>query len=67
MKAIIRPSVCKGTIKIPPSKSMAHRAIICASLADGKSHLSNIDYSIDIQTTIDCMRKLGAKIECFKD
>lgn len=67
MKAIIRPSACKGTIKIPPSKSMAHRAIICASLADGKSHLSNIDYSIDIQTTIDCMRKLGAKIECFKD
>ena len=67
MKAIIKPSNCKGTIKIPPSKSMAHRAIICASLADGKSTLSNIDYSVDIQTTINCMRKLGAYIECFDD
>ena len=67
MKAIIKPSVCQGSVKIPPSKSMAHRAIICAALADGKSIISNIDYSVDIQTTIDCMRKLGAHIECFDD
>lgn len=65
MKATIQPSKCKGSIQIPPSKSMAHRAIICASLADGKSILTNVDYSVDIQTTIDCMRKLGAKIECY--
>ena len=25
----------KGEVKIPPSKSMAHRAIICAALSDG--------------------------------
>ena len=54
MKAKIKPSICQGTVKIPPSKSMAHRAIICAALADGKSIISNIDYSVDIQTTIDC-------------
>ena len=67
MKAKIKPSICQGTVKIPPSKSMAHRAIICAALADGKSIISNIDYSVDIQTTIDCMKKLGAHIECFDD
>lgn len=67
MKAIIKPSICKGSVKIPPSKSMAHRAIICAALANGKSIISNIDYSVDIQTTIDCMKKLGAHIECFDD
>lgn len=67
MKAIIQPSTCHGSIKIPPSKSMAHRAIICASLANGKSIISNIDYSVDIQTTIDCMKKLGAQIECYDD
>lgn len=65
MKAIIRPSIANGTVHIPPSKSMAHRAIICASLASGKSIIHNIDYSDDIQTTIDCMRKLGATITCF--
>ncbi|MBE6887176.1 MAG: 3-phosphoshikimate 1-carboxyvinyltransferase [Ruminococcaceae bacterium] len=64
MKAVIRPSKAYGSVKIPPSKSMAHRAIICAALADGESVVSNIDYSVDISTTIDCMRKLGAEIEC---
>ncbi|MBQ7284424.1 MAG: 3-phosphoshikimate 1-carboxyvinyltransferase [Oscillospiraceae bacterium] len=64
MKAVITPSKACGSVKIPPSKSMAHRAIICAALADGKSVISNIDYSVDISTTIDCMRKLGAQIEC---
>jgi len=64
MKAVIKPSKAYGKVKIPPSKSMAHRAIICAALADGKSVISNIDYSVDITTTIDCMRKLGAQISC---
>lgn len=67
MKAKIVPSACRGSVKIPPSKSMAHRAIICASLANGKSILSNIDYSVDIKTTIECMKKLGAEINCQKD
>jgi len=64
MKAVIRPSKAQGGVKIPPSKSMAHRAIICAALASGKSIISNIDYSVDITTTIECMRKLGAEIIC---
>lgn len=67
MKVKILPSISHGTVKIPPSKSMAHRAIICAALSNGKSTLTNIDYSVDIQTTIDCMRKLGAQIQCFED
>ncbi len=64
MKVKIFPGEIKQSlIKIPPSKSMAHRAIICASLAKGKSTITNIDYSVDIKTTIDAMRLLGAKIE----
>lgn len=58
----IYPSKPHGEVKIPPSKSMAHRAIICASLADGKSKISNIAYSQDIRTTIEGMKKLGAEI-----
>ena len=67
MKVTIQPSISHGSVKIPPSKSNAHRAIICAALSNGKSTISNIDYSVDIQTTIDCMRKLGANIICHKD
>ena len=47
---------------MPPSKSAAHRAIICASLAMGKSVIKPIDLSNDITATIECMRNLGAEI-----
>ena len=43
-KVIITPSKLRGSVKIPPSKSMAHRAIICASLSKGESVISNIDF-----------------------
>ncbi len=59
----ITPTKLSGDIVVPPSKSMAHRAIICASLADGKSRITNVSYSDDIRATIDCMRLLGADIQ----
>lgn len=62
MIAKVFPGKCSGKITIPPSKSMAHRAIICAALAKGISRIDNIAYSQDILTTIDGMRALGAEI-----
>ena len=62
MIAQITPSRCEGSVRIPPSKSMAHRAIIAASLAQGTSHITNIDFSDDISATIEGMRQLGADI-----
>ena len=44
----VYPSRLNGEVKIPPSKSMAHRAVICAALGDGLSKISNIDYSDDM-------------------
>lgn len=58
----ICPKKLEGIVKIPPSKSMAHRAVICAALGDGVSKIQNIDYSDDIIATIDAMRSLGAII-----
>ena len=63
----IYPSKLKGEVKIPPSKSMAHRAIICAALSDGLCIIENIDYSDDIIATIDAMNSLGAKIVKHKN
>ena len=63
----IYPSKLKGEVKIPPSKSMAHRAIICAALSDGLCIIENIDYSDDIIATIEAMNSLGAKIVKHKD
>ena len=63
----INPSKLKGEVKIPPSKSMAHRAIICAALSDGLCIIENIDYSDDIIATIEAMNSLGAKIVKHKN
>lgn len=63
----ITPGKLKGEVKIPPSKSMAHRAVICASLSNGKSKITNIEYSDDIIATINAMRALGSEIEIFDD
>ncbi len=67
MKAIITPSVLKGEIKAPPSKSMAHRLLICAGLAEGESKIKNVDFSEDILATIDCLRTMGADIKTEND
>lgn len=67
MKATITPSTIQGKVTIPPSKSMSHRAIICASLAKGQSVINNVAYSDDIKITIEGMRQLGAKIEIKED
>lgn len=58
----INPGKLKGSVKIPPSKSMAHRAVICAALSDGISKISNVEFSDDIIATINAMRALGAVI-----
>ena len=67
MDVIIKPKLLEGNINIPPSKSLAHRAIIASSLANGRSIIKNVDFSSDILATIDGMRKLGAKVEIDGD
>ncbi len=65
MIVTIKKSKAKGTIAAPPSKSMAHRALICGALSDG-SKIKNIEYSNDILATLDCLSALGCEI-CKSD
>lgn len=63
MKAVkIDPVTLRGEINIPPSKSMSHRAIICASLSSGESVIHNISYSDDIIATLEGMKALGVEV-----
>ena len=50
-------------ITAPSSKSLSHRALICASLADGQSLLEGVLDSQDLTRTAQCLRQLGAVIE----
>ena len=56
------PSRAEGVFYAPPSKSMAHRYIICAALSRGESRIDNVVMSEDIKCTADCMRSFGAEI-----
>lgn len=52
-----------GRICVPPSKSMAHRILLCAGLAQGGiSQIENLDYSVDVKATIGALEKLGASL-----
>lgn len=46
-------------VVVPPSKSYAHRALMLAALADGRSIIKNLDQSEDVQATMDCLSALG--------
>lgn len=62
MDVRILPFEICGSISAPPSKSAAHRLLICAGLADGTSRISGISLSQDILATCDCLRSLGATV-----
>ena len=62
MLARIEPGMLRGTIAAPPSKSMAHRMLICAALAEGESLVHPIEASEDILATSDGLKALGAEI-----
>ena len=62
MKLTISPAKLNGTITPPPSKSLAHRLIILASLANGESTIMNFEPCEDLLATVRAMRALGAKI-----
>ncbi|MFT5873268.1 MAG: 3-phosphoshikimate 1-carboxyvinyltransferase [Clostridium sp.] len=62
---IIQPLSLKGKVKIPPSKSLSHRAVIAAGLSNGECTIDNISMSQDIIATCEIMEKLGTKIMKF--
>ena len=63
MDVLLKPSMLRGTVTPPPSKSQAHRLILAASLAEGVSRIGNVALSQDIEATIRCMEILGTSSE----
>lgn len=59
MKVTIEKGSAIGKIKAPPSKSIAHRMLICAALAEGESVINGISECDDVLATLDCMKALG--------
>lgn len=61
MQVKINPIIPNGEISAIASKSDAHRAIICASLADNQTNIHISHTSKDIEATLNCIKTLGAE------
>ena len=61
MNVTINKGKAHGTIIAPPSKSVAHRMLICGGLANAKSTITGINNSEDVQATLDCLAAIGVQ------
>ena len=62
MDLTITPGKLSGSITAIPSKSQAHRLLICAAFSDGPTELICPATNRDIEATCDCLNALGATI-----
>ena len=62
MDLTITPRKLSGSITAIPSKSQAHRLLICAAFSDGPTELICPATNRDIEATCDCLNALGAHI-----
>ncbi len=67
MDITITPRPLQGEISIIPSKSQAHRLMICAAFADRPTRLYCPQTSQDMDATAQCLTALGAQILPAKD
>lgn len=63
----IKPGEKSGGAIIPSSKSILHRAIICAALSGSDSAIGVNGISADVKATADCLNALGASIRTDGD
>lgn len=59
----INPKILSGDVLVPSSKSIGHRLLICAGLAQGVSRVSNVHMSNDIKMTMEALAVLGARFK----
>lgn len=62
MMRLLPPGPRSGRVRIPASKSQAHRLLICAALSEEESRIRCEGLSKDILATVSCLRSLGAAI-----
>ena len=63
MIAAVRPGTARGTVAAPPSKSMAHRLLLCAGLAAGESRIAGVAPSQDVLATCGCLEAMGCAVD----
>src|SRR5947209_12481427 len=52
-----------GDVQLPGDKSISHRYAMLAAIAEGTTKIDNYSTGADCQSTLGCMRALGATVE----
>jgi 3-phosphoshikimate 1-carboxyvinyltransferase len=52
-----------GHIAVPGDKSISHRAVLLAGIAEGETHVTGFGRSRDTESTVAAVRALGATVE----
>lgn len=66
--ATVRPAArLRGELRLPGDKSISHRALILATLAEGESRITGAGDGADVRSTAGVMRALGATVEVRPD
>ena len=56
-----------GEIRVPGDKSISHRAVLFAAMADGTSQLNGVLDSADVRSTMAAVEALGAVVEVLAE
>jgi len=67
MRWRVTPALIGGQTEVPGDKSIAHRALMLASLASGHSHIDRLPTGADVHSTAQCLRRLGVDIRIDGD
>ena len=57
------PGRLRATLRVPPDKSISHRALILNGIAEGEARVENLLDSDDVRSTAACMAALGVEID----
>jgi 3-phosphoshikimate 1-carboxyvinyltransferase len=67
-KQIVRPArTISGSLEVPGDKSISHRYAMLAALAEGLTDITHFSAAADCRSTLDCLSRLGAKVEAKGD
>ena len=63
IKAIQKATAIRGSISVPGDKSISHRALLFAAIAEGKTIIHNLSPSADVMSTLHCLKQLQIDIQ----
>ena len=58
-----KANALRGRVEVPGDKSISHRALMMAALAEGESRIKGLSPGLDVASTAGCLRALGVDIQ----